>query len=274
MADQLPGRRNGHARLPGQNGHASGKLDRGDLPPRRESLDRPPPRLPSPGATAGADRRQFRRLDWRPRNDEQLRFEVEEPGEAWRPIPCTIVDLGAGGMGVLAEEPISPGSRVRVTFALPAHLEDGAQDVDINALLAVSRVTALGEVVHARQAPEHVLAQAPGEGHHAHHQGVRFRRVEGDGELRLLRALYGPLPEGWTVERQVRHDNRVSDALPAASVGDTTRVARPRYAVLRHGTRVAQGFATYERARQRAWSLHMDEVATRQRRRFRADGVS
>ncbi len=174
-------------------------------------------------------------------------------------VPCSLVDLAAGGVGVMVGEPLQPGARVRVTFPLPDDTPAGQNDQ----LLDVSPWSALAEVVHARKGgdlPEPVATSLPDTTELPHHRGVRFQQLEDDSQLRLLRALYGRLPAGWAVEQY--------------------RVRRPsgdgevaRYAVLREGKRVAQGFSTYERARGRATSMHMDEVAETRRRKAGSAGA-
>jgi hypothetical protein len=171
------------------------------------------------------------------------------PGRA---VPFSLVDLAAGGVGVLVGEPLEPGARVRVTFPLPDDMAGppGGQRRDL------APWSALAEVVHARDLPTPPPAAAPAAAEVPelpHHRGVRFHQLENDAELRLLRALYGRLPAGWAVEQY-----RVRKPRGGGEVA--------RYAVLRDGKRVAQGFSTYERARGRATSMHMDEVAEARRR--------
>src|SRR5918995_1662081 len=100
------------------------------------------------GRATNLERRRDRRVAWQHHNLDPLLLEVEEPGEDWRQVPCTLVDLAAGGVGVLVAEPLEPGSRVRVTFPLPESLseEDGP--------VAFTPFSALAEVVHARHLPE------------------------------------------------------------------------------------------------------------------------
>jgi hypothetical protein len=53
---------------------------------------------------------------------------------------------------------------------------------------------------------------------------------------------------------------------PAAPPGKgRARLSPERYAVLHHGRRVAWGFTSYDRARARAWSMHLDELALARR---------
>ncbi|HEU5316275.1 MAG TPA: PilZ domain-containing protein [Chloroflexota bacterium] len=191
----------------------------------------------SNGKPTTIERRRAERVAWRHHNLDPLVVEVEEPGEDWRRVPCTLVDLAAGGVGMLVGEPLEPGSRVRLTFPLPESLHDGDGPVEITPF------SALAEVVHARHLPDPAHAHVPDESHLPHHRGARFRDMEGDAEMRLMRALYGSLPAGWAVEK-----------------------AGARYAVLRNGERIAGGFTSYDRARARAMSLHMDDVATRRRK--------
>jgi hypothetical protein len=191
----------------------------------------------SNGKQSSIERRRAERVAWRHHHLDPLVVEVEEPGEDWRQVPCTLVDLAAGGLGMLVGEPLEPGSRVRVTFPLPQSLHEGDGPVEITPF------SALAEVVHARHLPDPAHAHVPDESHLPHHRGARFQEIEGDAEIRLMRALYGSLPAGWAVEK-----------------------TGSRYAVLRNGERLAGGFASYDRARARAMSLHMDEVATRRRK--------
>ena len=184
--------------------------------------------------TSAMERRRHRRVVWQHHHLDPLLLEVEEPGEDWRPIDCTLVDLAEGGVGVLVGEPLDPGSRVRVTFPLPASLENVEGPVEITPF------SALAEVVHARHLPDRAHDSVPADSHLPHHRGARFQDVEGDAEVRLMRALYGTLPAGWAVEK-----------------------SGSKFSVLRNGDRVAGGFGTYERARTRAMSMHMDEVAAR-----------
>jgi hypothetical protein len=188
---------------------------------------------------------------------EPALVEVEEPGHAWRALPVTLVDLAAGGLGLLAEEPISPGSRVRVTFPLPDELDD-LEDGD-TALVDLAPWKGQGEVVHTHTGRRSEPGQShiPLEARRPHHHGVRFHNLEDHAETRLLRALYGRLPDGWAVERYAQRGPR--------GEGEVAR-----YAVVRGGKRVAQGFSTYDRARTRAMSLHMDEQAVAARRRREA----
>jgi hypothetical protein len=191
----------------------------------------------SNGKPSSLERRRAERVAWRHHHLDPLVLEVEEPGEDWRKIPCTLVDLAAGGVGVLVGEPLEPGSRVRVTFPLPDSLQDGDGPIEITPF------SALAEVVHARHLPDPTHGHVPDASHLPHHRGARFDALEGDAEGRLLRALYGSLPAGWAVEK-----------------------TGSRYSVLRNGARLAGGFASYDRARARAMSLHMDEVAARRGR--------
>ena len=191
----------------------------------------------SNGKQSSIERRRAERVAWRHHHLDPLVVEVEEPGEDWRQVPCTLVDLAAGGLGMLVGEPLEPGSRVRVTFPLPQSLHDGDGPVEITPF------SALAEVVHARHLPDPAHAHVPDESHLPHHRGARFQEIEGDAEMRLMRALYGSLPAGGAVEK-----------------------TGSRYAVLRNGERLAGGVASYDRARARAMSLHMDEVATRRRK--------
>lgn len=188
------------------------------------------------GKQSAMERRRAERVAWRHHHLDPLVVEVEEPGEDWREVPCTLVDLAAGGVGMLVGEPLEPGSRLRVTFPLPESLREGDGPAEITPF------SALAEVVHARHLPQPAHEHVPDASHLPHHRGARFRDLEDDAELRLMRALYGSLPAGWAVEK-----------------------TGSRYAVLRNGERVAGGFGSYDRARARAMSLHMDEVATRRR---------
>lgn len=188
------------------------------------------------GKASNLERRRHKRYDWQHHHLEPLLLEVEEPGEDWRSISCTLVDLAAGGVGLLVAEPLEPGSRVRVTFPLPDSLDEGDGPVEITPF------SALAEVVHARHLPDRAHAHVPDAAHLPHHRGARFHEIEDEAEARLMRALYGALPAGWAVEK-----------------------SGSRYAVLRNGERVAGGFASYDRARGRAVSMHMDEVAARRR---------
>lgn len=192
---------------------------------------------PNPSPKAGRtalERRRHRRVVWQHHNLDPLTLEIEEPGEPWRRVDCTLVDLAEGGVGVLVGEPLDPGSRVRVTFPLPASLEDAEAPVEITPF------SALAEVVYARDLPARAHEHVPTASHLPHHRGARFQDVEVDAEVRLMRALYGSLPAGWAVEK-----------------------SGSKFGVLRNGERVASGFGSYERARTRAMSMHMDEVATR-----------
>ena len=180
------------------------------------------------------ERRRAPRVAWQHHNLDPLLVEIEEPGEDWRRVDCTLVDLAEGGVGMLVGEPLDPGSRVRVTFPLPASLQDAEGPVEI------SPFSALAEVVYARDLPVPAHENVPAQSHLPHHRGARFQEVEGDAEVRLMRALYGALPAGWAVEK-----------------------SGSKFSVLRNGDRVAGGFGSYERARMRAMSMHMDEVATR-----------
>ena len=188
----------------------------------------------SNGKASAMERRRHRRVAWQRHDLDPLLLEIEEPGEDWRRVDCTLVDLAEGGVGVLVGEPLDPGSRVRVTFPLPASLHDSEGPAEITPF------SALAEVVHARHLPDHAHDHVPADSHLPHHRGARFQDVEGDAEVRLMRALYGTLPAGWAVEK-----------------------SGSKFSVLRNGDRVAGGFGTYERARTRAMSLHMDEVAAR-----------
>ena len=194
----------------------------------------------------GSERRRHKRVVWEHHHLEPMVLEVEEPGEAWREVPCTFVDLAAGGVGMLVAEPLDSGSRVRVTFPLPESLEAG--DV-----AEISPWSALAEVVHARHLPDPEHGHLPEDSHLPHHRGARFSQVESDSEVRLMRALYGHLPAGWAVEQYRTRDGEVS--------GDA------RYAVVRDGKRIARGFTSYVRARARAMSMHMDEVAVARKRK-------
>ena len=185
------------------------------------------------GAQSAFERRRHRRVAWQHHNLDPLMLEIEEPGEDWRRVDCTLVDLAEGGVGVLVGEPLDPGSRVRVTFPLPASLEDAEGPVEITPF------SALAEVVYARDLTAPAHEHVPLDSHLPHHRGARFQEVEGDAEVRLMRALYGTLPAGWAVEK-----------------------SGSKFSVLRNGERVAGGFGSYERARTRAMSMHMDEVAT------------
>ena len=185
-------------------------------------------------ATSSMERRRHKRVAWQHHHLDPLLLEIEEPGEDWRPIDCTLVDLAEGGVGVLVGEPLDPGSRVRVTFPLPESLQDVEGPVEITPF------SALAEVVHARHLPDHAHGNVPADSHLPHHRGARFQDVEGDAEVRLMRALYGALPAGWAVEK-----------------------SGSKFSVLRNGDRVAGGFSSYERARMRAMSMHMDDVASR-----------
>ena len=236
---------------------------------------------PTPGswASGGPDRRRQRRIPWPHEDSEPITLEVETPQGGWRAVPCTLVDLAAGGMGVLLAEPLEPGARVRVTIPLPSRVgrEQHAGEAESG---GVSPWTALAEVVHAGRPMERSddggaprgAADAP----RLYHRGVRFEQLKGGAELRLLRALYGPMPAGWGVERYtVGASSRVTRNGTAAAAGGAAaerhgrspaRPAAARYAVVRGGKRVARGFGSYDRARARAWSLHLDEIALQLRR--------
>ena len=188
------------------------------------------------GKAASIERRRHKRVAWQHHHLDPLVLEIEEPGEDWRRVTCTMVDLAAGGVGILVAEPLEPGSRVRVTFPLPDSLQDGDGPVEITPF------SALAEVVHARHLPDPTHEHVPNSVHLPHPRGARFHEMENVAEVRLMRALYGALPAGWAVEK-----------------------TGSRFAVLRNGERVAGGFASYDRARGRAMSLHMDEVASRRK---------
>jgi hypothetical protein len=199
------------------------------------------------------DRRRNPRIAWEHHDVDDVELEVQQPGEDWRPVDCTLVDLGPGGMGVLAAEPLAPGARVRVTLQLPGRV-GREPDPDEEALLTLAQWIGQGEVVHARHTPERIHPHVPEDAHRPHHHGVRFQSLEGEAEHQLMNALYGPLPVGWAVERY-------------ATSGKTSGAAAERYAVLKDGQRVARGFTSYDRARSRAWSMHMDEAALARRQR-------
>ena len=216
--------------------------------------------------TLAANRRHHHRILWEHHDLEPILLEAEAPGEDWRHLPCTLVDVGPGGVGVLVEQPLEPGSLVRVTFALPPHPEEAE-------LLEPVPWSGTGQVVHTRHTPARVHNHVPHEAHRPHHHGVRFGGLDFEAEARLLRALYGPMPAGWAVERyQIQPSIAGRDAPPgnsdAARVGAATvqHAERTRYAVVRDGNRIARGFTTYDRARTRAWSLHMDTLAEHARR--------
>jgi hypothetical protein len=202
--------------------------------------------------SAGAERRRHRRVPWQHHHLDPMLLEVEEPGKEWREVPCTLVDLAAGGVGILLAEPLDPGSRVRVTFPLPENLEEVE---DPSAVDAIQPWSAMAEVVHARHLPDPEHEHVPGDAHLPHHRGARFNDLGGDAEVRLMRALYGQLPAGWAVE-QYR---------PRSSGGQ--EAGERRFAVVHEGKRVARGFTSYERARSRAMSMHMDDVAAARKRR-------
>jgi hypothetical protein len=193
------------------------------------------------------------RVAWEHHDVSAVELEVQEPGNDWRPVDCTLADLGAGGMGVLIAEPLEPGSRVRITLDLPQRLgrePDPEEDLE----LMLAPWSGLGEVVHTRHTPERVHEHVPEAAHRPHHHGVRFSGLEGEAERQLMNALYGPLPRGWAIER-------------SASNGRPGKPPATRYAVLKDGKRVAWGFTSYDRARSRAYSIHMDEVALTRRNR-------
>jgi len=190
------------------------------------------------GATTAMERRRHRRVAWQHHHLDPLVLEIEAPGADWRRIECTLVDLAEGGVGVLVGEALKPGSRVRVTFPLPESLHEG------DGPMQFTPFSALAEVVHARHLPDHTHDHVPPHSHLPHHRGARFRELEGDAEVHLMRALYGSLPAGWAVEK-----------------------AGLRFTVLRNGEGVASGRGRYERARVRARSMHMAEVATRRPKR-------
>jgi hypothetical protein len=168
-------------------------------------------------------------------------------------MDCTVVDLGAGGMGLLVEEQLPAGSRVRVTLDLPQRLGRAVLP-DEDADLVLFPWTGEGEIVHARHTPDRVHDHVPETAHRPHHHGVRFQSLEGSAEQQLMNALYGPLPGGWAVERYT-------------TSGKESGHPAERYAVLQDGKRIARGFSSYDRARSRAWSMHMDEQALARRRR-------
>ena len=185
-------------------------------------------------ASSAMERRRHKRVAWQHHQLDPLLLEIEEPGADWRPVDCTLVDLAEGGVGMLVGEPLDPGSRIRVTFPLPASLDESDGPVEITPF------SALAEVVHARHLPDRAHENVPADSHLPHHRGARFQDVGGDAEVQLMRALYGALPAGWAVEK-----------------------SGSKFSVLRNGDRVAGGFGSYERARTRAMSMHMDEVASR-----------
>jgi hypothetical protein len=185
------------------------------------------------------ERRRHRRVAWQHHGLDPLLLEIEEPGQDWRTVDCTLVDLAEGGVGMLVGEPLDPGSRVRVTFPLPASLHDADGPVEITPF------SALAEVVHARHLPDQAHDHIPAASHLPHHRGARFQDVGSDAEVQLMKALYGSLPAGWAVEK-----------------------SGSKFSVLRNGDRVAGGFGTYERARTRAMSMHMDEVASRRSKKL------
>jgi hypothetical protein len=207
-----------------------------------------------------AERRRDRRVPWQHHELQPPLLEVEEPGRGWRRVGCTLVDLAAGGVGLLVAEPLDPGLRVRVTFPLPSRLDQEPGPAEPPNPAPWS---AFAEIVHARHLPERAHSHVPPEAHHPYFRGVRFGQLEDLSRLRLLRALYGPLPAGWAVEQyQVRRR-------PGAAGGAGSAAGATRYAVVRGGKRLAWGFGSYERARNRAMSMHMDEVALASRRRER-----
>lgn len=206
--------------------------------------------------STGAERRRHVRVPWEVHDPQQLTLEVESPGQKWRQVPFTLVDFAAGGVGVLVEEPLEAGSRIRVTFPLPSQL---GEEGDIAELLPW---TALAEVIHGREIPEPAHPHVPAHGHRPYLRGARFGPLEDDAQMRLLRALYGPLPDGWGVEHYRARRPGASTNAPATSgepADEENTVSR--YAVLRHGKRVAWGFGSYDRARTRALSMHLDETA-------------
>jgi hypothetical protein len=204
-------------------------------------------------------RRRHHRINWGHHDLEPILLEVEEPGTDWRQIDCTLVDLGAGGLGLLAAEPLDPDSRVRVTFPLPSRLGREPHHTEDDAFEA-ALWSSLGLVVHKRHTPDPVHDHIPLDSHRPHHHGVRFHELEQDAELRLMSALYGPMPEGWGVERYTTRP------LDGRNRTQGVKGGQDRYAVVQDGKRVAWGFSTYDHARARAWSMHMDEVALASRR--------
>lgn len=235
----------------------------------------------SAAESSAAERRRHERVPWQRHEDGPVTLEVEEPGQPWRPVECTIVDLGVGGAGVLAAEPLEAGSRVRITFRLPAALDDLTAeqlpfiaapdalpgiDPSDERLDAISW-SALAEIVHGRHTPERVHGHVPDDAHRPHHRGMRFNDLDSHAEMNLLRTLYGPLPAGWAVERYlVRRPVRATRSAQTGST-DGNPSEMERFAVLRNGKRLVGGFATYDRARSRAWSMQMDERAEHGRQR-------
>src|SRR5438552_18782656 len=95
--------------------------------------------LPASLATSGGglERRRVHRVAWEHHEASPVALEVQEPGEAWRPVDCTVVDLGAGGMGLLVPEPLAPGARIRITLVLPPQLgREPYADEDTEPILA------------------------------------------------------------------------------------------------------------------------------------------
>lgn len=228
----------------------------------------------APLATRGElGRRRAPRIAWEHHDAGPVLLEVQQPGGVWQAIECTLVDLGAGGSGLLVPEPLEPGARVRVTIQLPDRL--GREPLPGEAdHLVISPWTGQGHIVHRRHTPERVHPHVPHDAHRPHHHGVRFHGLEHEAERRLMSALYGPLPAGWAIEcttpqaasaragRRNGRSNRDGTA-PARRAANGT--APERYAVLKNGKRVAWGFGSYDRARSRAWSMHMDDVAIARR---------
>jgi hypothetical protein len=229
--------------------------------PSADALSRSRPTSPTPApAKSGAERRGHMRVAWQIETPEPLLLEVEEPRQAWREVQFTLVDLGAGGVGILVEEPLDPGSRLRVTFPLPSRLgrdpEAGEPET-----VAFAPWSALAEIVHGNAAKATEYPHVPPQAHRPYHRGARFSNLQGEAELRLLRALYGPLPDGWGVEQYRIRDSGAGGERRTKTEKGEREGTLPRYAVLRHGRRVAWGFASYDRARTRALSMYLDERA-------------
>ncbi|MGH2368385.1 MAG: PilZ domain-containing protein, partial [Chloroflexota bacterium] len=116
------------------------------------------------------DRRQYRRVPWEHYDLTAASFEVEGPDRRWRPVPCTIVDLGEGGLGMLAAEPLEPGARVRLTFTLPSRIGRDAEPAEGRTPQLIPWA-AVGEVVHAHRAPIQVPEHVPPAVRRPHHHG-------------------------------------------------------------------------------------------------------
>ncbi len=238
---------------------------RGELPGPPGSSDQWRSREPwTDGGPGNPGRRRAHRIPWEHHEEGPVLLEVQQPGGTWHAIECTLVDLGAGGSGLLVPEPLEPGARVRVTIQLPARL--GREPYpDEGDGMVISPWTGQGHIVHQRHTPDRVHDHVPEEAHRPHHHGVVFQGLEDEAERRLMTALYGPLPAGWAIERTVAEPAAKPPGGKKAGASRNGEATPERYAVLKDGKRVAWGFGSYDRARSRAWSLHMDEVAVARR---------